>query len=92
MEILRCLSQWEQVGEQVPYHEIQQALKREKKNASKLVALQNFNEELLSLAEEQQQFGAHAQYNSTHSESEDEEHVQSMQDLRQKQPQQKWLI
>ena len=53
--ILSCLSQCEQVGEQMPQQEIQQAVEREKKNASKLVALQELNEELLSLAEEQHQ-------------------------------------
>ena len=37
--ILSHLSQCEQVGEQVPHQEIQQALEREKKNASKFVAL-----------------------------------------------------
>ena len=39
--ILSHSSQCEQAGEQVPYQEIQQALEREKKNASKLAALQN---------------------------------------------------
>ena len=39
--ILSHLSQCEQVGEWVPLQEIQQALKREKNNASKLVAIQN---------------------------------------------------
>ena len=48
---------------------------REKQNASKLVALRNFNEQLLSIAEEQQQqIGACAQSSSTHRESEAEEH------------------
>ena len=51
--ILSYFSQCEQVGEQVPCQEIQKALEREKKNASKMVALQNLNEELLSIAEEQ---------------------------------------
>ena len=51
--ILSHLSQHGQVGEWVTHQEIQQALKRQKKNASKLVALQNLNEELLSVAEEQ---------------------------------------
>ena len=37
----------------VPHQEIQQALKREKKNASKMVSLQNLNKELLSIAKEQ---------------------------------------
>ena len=60
---------------QAPCQEIQQALKREKKSVSKLVALQNFNEELLSVAKERhQQLGAHAQYSSTDSASEAEEH------------------
>ena len=54
MAILSCISQWKQAGKQVPCQEIQQTLKREKQNASKLVALKNFNEELLSVAEEQQ--------------------------------------
>ena len=48
--ILSHLSQCEQIGELVLHHEIQQALVREKKNASKLVELQNLNEELLSIA------------------------------------------
>ena len=40
-------------------------------NASKLFALETFNEELLSVAKEQhQQLGAHAQYSSTDSASE----------------------
>ena len=51
--IISHLSQHEQVGEQVPHQEIQQALEREKKNASKLVALQGLNEELCSVAKEQ---------------------------------------
>ena len=76
--ILSQLSQWEQVGEWVPHQQIQQALEREReregKNASKLVALQEFNEELLSVAKEQhQQLDAHAQPSSTESESEAEE-------------------
>ena len=46
---------------------------RERKNASKLVALQELNEELLSVAEEQhRQLDAHAQPSSTESESEAE--------------------
>ena len=57
----------------MPHQEIQQALDREKKNASKLVALQNWNEELLSVAKEQnRQLEAHAQPSSTDSESEAE--------------------
>ena len=48
---LSHLSQCEQVGEWVPHQEIQQALKREKKNASRLVALENFNKELLSCSQ-----------------------------------------
>ena len=53
------------------HQEIQQALKREKKNASKLVALQNLNEELLSIAEEQHwQLWACVLPSSTESESE----------------------
>ena len=72
--ILSHLSQCEQVGEWVPHQEIQQALEREKKNASKLVALQNLNDELLSVAEEQhQQLDTHAQPSSTDSESKAEE-------------------
>ena len=51
--ILSQLSQCDQVGEQVPHQEIQQAQDREKKNASKLVALQELNEELLIVAKEQ---------------------------------------
>ena len=51
--ILSCLLQYEQVREQVPWQKLQQALKREKKNTSKLVAMQKLNEELLSVAEEQ---------------------------------------
>ena len=42
--ILSHLLQCEQVGEWVPHQEIQQALEREKKNASKLVALQELYE------------------------------------------------
>ena len=72
--IFRHLSQCEQVGEQVPHQEIQQTLEREKKNTSKLVALQNLNEELLSIAEEQyQQLGACVLSNSTEPESEAKE-------------------
>ena len=57
----------------MPHKEIQQALEREKKNASKLVALQNLNEELLSVAEEQhQQLDACAHPSSTDTESESE--------------------
>ena len=71
---LCCLSQCEQVGEQVPHQEIQQTLEREKINASKLVALLELYEELLSVAEEQhQQLDAHAQPSSTESKSEAEE-------------------
>ena len=56
------------------HQEIQQALEREKKNASKVVALQNLNKELLSVAEEQhRQLDTHAQPSSTDSESEAEE-------------------
>ena len=55
MAILSHLSQWEHAGEQMPHREIQQALKREKQNACKLVPLKIFNEELLSVAEEQHQ-------------------------------------
>ena len=59
----------------MPCREIQQALKREKQNSSMLAALQNFNKDLLSVAEEQQwQLEAHAQSISTNSESENEEH------------------
>ena len=59
---------------QVPHQEIQQALERERKIASKLVALQELNEELLSVAKEQhRQLDAHAQRSSTESESEAEE-------------------
>ena len=58
----------------MPHQEIQQALKREKKHASKLAALQNLNEELVSVAEEQhQQLDTHAQPSSTDSESKAEE-------------------
>ena len=72
--ILSQLSQQEQVGERMPHQEIQQALERERKNASKLVALQELNEELLSVAKEQhRQLDAHAQPSSTESESEAEE-------------------
>ena len=72
--ILSQLSQCEQVGEWVPHQEIQQALEREKKNASKLVALQELNKELLSVAKEQhQQLDAHTQSRNTESESEAEE-------------------
>ena len=67
MAIFSYLSQREQDGEQVPHQEIQQALKRECKNASKLVALQNFKEQLLSIAD--WQLGSHVQYSSTDSES-----------------------
>ena len=56
------------------FQEIQHALEREKKNASKLVALKNLNEELLSKAKEQHlQLGAHVLCSSTESESEAEE-------------------
>ena len=69
--ILSHLSQHEQVGEWVLHQEIQQVLEREKKNASKLVALQNLNEELLSVAKEHhQQLGACALPSSTESKSE----------------------
>ena len=69
--ILSCLSQQESVGEQVSSQEIQQVLKRKKKNASKLVALPNFNKELLSIAAEQHwQLGAHVLSSSTNSEAE----------------------
>ena len=72
--ILSHLFQHEQVGEWVPHQEIQHYLKREEKSASKLVALQNLNEELLSVADEQhQQLRAHALPSSTESESEAEE-------------------
>ena len=72
--ILSHLSQYGQVGEQVPHQEIQQALKREKKNASKLVTLQYLNEELLSIAEEQhQQLRACVLPSSTESKKEAEE-------------------
>ena len=72
--ILSCLLQCEQVWEWVPHQEIQQALEREKKNASKLVALQNLNEELLSVAKEQNWWlDAHAQPSTTELESEAEE-------------------
>ena len=58
----------------MPYQEIQQALETEKKNVSKLVALQELNEKQLSVAEEQHwQLDTHAQPSSTESESEDEE-------------------
>ena len=66
--ILSHLLQQEQVREQVPCQEIKQAIKREKKNVSKLVALQNLNEELLSIAEEQhQQLGVPLLSSSTES-------------------------
>ena len=72
--ILSKLSWWEQVGEWVPHQEIQQTLERERKNASKLVALQELNEELLSVAKEQhRQLDACAQPSSTESDSEAEE-------------------
>ena len=45
--ILSNLSQCEQVEEWLPHHKIQKAIKREKENASKLVALQTLNKELL---------------------------------------------
>ena len=51
--ILSCLSQCQQVGEWVPCQEIQQGPWKGEENASKLVALQNLNEELLSVAEKQ---------------------------------------
>ena len=71
---LSHLSQCEQLGDQVPQQEIQQGLKGEKKNTSNLVALQELNEELPSLAKEQHwQLGAHALPSSTESESEAEE-------------------
>ena len=74
VEILSCLSQHEQVAEWVPHQQIQQALKREKKNASKLVAFQNLNEELLSVAKEQHwQLRTFVLPSSTESESEAEE-------------------
>ena len=86
--ILSQLSQWEQVGEWVPYQEIQQALERKRKIASKLLALQELNEELLSVAEEQHQhLDACAQPSSTESECEAEEQERIRQ--KQKQPQQK---
>ena len=72
--ILNCLSQCEQAGESVPHQEIQQALEREKKNASKLVALQNLNKDLLSIAREQcWQFGECVLSSSNESQSEAEE-------------------
>ena len=52
VSILSHLSQCKQAGENVPQQEIQQAPEWEKQNASKLVALKNFNEELLSVAKE----------------------------------------
>ena len=74
MAILSHLSQHEQVGEPVPCQEIQQALKREKNNPSKLIALQKLNEELLSVVEEQHlQLRAHVLPSSTESESKAEE-------------------
>ena len=58
----------------MPHQEIQQALGREKTIASKQVALQNLNEELLSIAKEQHwQLRACALPSSTVSESEAEE-------------------
>ena len=53
--ILSHLSQREQVRGQVSCQEIQKVLGREKRNASKLVAIQNFSEELVGIAEEQHQ-------------------------------------
>ena len=74
MAFLSHLSQWKHVGEQVPCREIPQAPERKKQNASKLVTLKNFNEELLSVADEQhKQLGVHAQSSSTNSESEAKE-------------------
>ena len=74
MDIFSYLSQWEQAGEKMPHRDIQQAIERGKQNASKLVALKKFNEELLSVAEEQYLlFEVCAQSISTDSESEAEE-------------------
>ena len=59
----------------MPCKEIQQALEKEKQNASKLVAMKSFIEELLNVAEEQhQQLGTCAQSISTNSESEAQEY------------------
>ena len=59
----------------MPHIEIQQALKIEKQNASKLFSLKYFNEELLSVAEVQHwQLGVHAQSFSTEPDIEAGEH------------------
>ena len=66
--LLSHLSQREQTWERVPHEQIQQVLEWEKQNASKLFALKNFKEELLSEDQEQHfQLGAWAQSSRTDS-------------------------
>ena len=71
-----------------PCQEIQQAPKREKKSVSKLVALQDFNEELLTVAKEQHQQLGHM-LNIAALVQQVKLRSMEGQDPRQKQPQQK---